>query len=152
LNLRSFALVRDSGCASTATKRVLVIEDDPCVGAAIQTILARQGYETVLALRAHAGIHAFELSGFDAVLIDLFMPGMNGLDTISRIRNLAPKVLIIAMSGFRFQNSMGPGQDFFAMAVQSGATSSVRKPFAHWQLIAAINAGLGSVSTASASP
>jgi CheY-like chemotaxis protein len=135
----------------TVTKRVLVIDDDPCVGAAIQTILARQGYETVLALRAHAGINAFELSGFDAVLVDLFMPGMNGLDTISRIRNLAPQVPIIAMSGFRFQNSIGPGHDFFAMAVQSGATSSVRKPFTTWQLMAAFNEGLGSVSTTSAS-
>jgi DNA-binding response OmpR family regulator len=144
-------MARDSGCASSVTKRVLVIDDDPCVGAAVQIILARQGYETVLALRAHAGIHAFELSEFDAVVIDLFMPGMNGIDTILRIRKLAPKVPIIAMSGFRFQDSMGPGQDFFEMAVQSGATSSVRKPFAPWQLMAAINAGLGLASATSAS-
>jgi DNA-binding response OmpR family regulator len=147
LNLSTIAVEPVSYCTSSVMKRILVIDDDPCLGEAIQTILARHGYEAVLALRAHAGINAFELSEFDAVMVDLFLPGMSGLDTILRIRNLAPKVPIIAMSGFRFQDSMGPGQDFFGMAAQSGATSSVRKPFTPWQLMAAINSGLGLVSS-----
>jgi two-component system, response regulator, stage 0 sporulation protein F len=125
-----------------AAARILVIDDDACVGAAIQAILARRRYETVLVSRAHAGIHALQIFGFDVVMVDLFMPGMNGLDTIKRIRNESV-VPIIAMSGFSLRNSLNADQDFLGMALLRGATVSLRKPFSPLQLVAAINRGLG---------
>jgi CheY-like chemotaxis protein len=89
--------------------RILVIDDDVSVTAAIQAIFTRHQYETVVTSRAHGGIHAFRATGFDVVMIDLFMPGMNGLDTIARIRSESA-VPIIAMSGFRLRNSLDPDQ------------------------------------------
>jgi CheY-like chemotaxis protein len=129
------------------TTRILVIDDDACVSTAIQAILARHRYDTVLASLAHAGIHAFQASQFDVVMVDLFMPGMNGLDTITRIRSKSA-VPIIAMSGFRLRNSLDPDQDFLGMAILRGATTSLRKPFSPPQLVAAIDRGLGLVSSA----
>jgi DNA-binding response OmpR family regulator len=129
------------------TTRILVIDDDACVSTAIQAILARHQYDTVLASRAHAGIHAFQASQFDVVMVDLFMPGMNGLDTITRIRSKST-VPIIAMSGFRLRNSLDPDQDFLGMAILCGATTSLRKPFSPPQLVAAIDRGLGLASSA----
>jgi len=82
--------------------RVLVIDDDDCVGAAIKVTLARRNGETELASRAYAGIEALESSRFDVVLVDLFMPGMSGLDAISYIRRQSG-IPIIAMSGFRLR-------------------------------------------------
>ena len=128
--------------SAQATARVLVIDDDGCVTAAIKAILIRHQYATVVASRAHAGIHAFQASRFDVVVIDLFMPGMNGLDTITRIRGEST-VPIIAMSGFRLRNSLDPDQDFFGMAQLRGATTSLRKPFSSVQLVAAIERSLG---------
>ena len=125
-----------------AVARILVIDDDACVSTAIQAILARHRYDTVLASRAHAGIHAFQASQFDVVMVDLFMPGMNGLDTITRIRSKSA-VPIIAMSGFRLRNSLDPDQDFLGMAILRGATTSLRKPFSPPQLVAAIERSLG---------
>ncbi len=122
--------------------RILIIDDDACVNTAIQAILGRYHYETVIASRAHAGIHAFQAARFDAVMVDLFMPGMNGLDTITRIRRLS-QVPIIAMSGFRLRNSLDPDQDFLGMATLRGATTSLFKPFSPPQLIAAIEFSLG---------
>jgi CheY-like chemotaxis protein len=127
------------------TTRILVIDDDACVSTAIQAILARHRYDTVLASRAHAGIHAFQASQFDVVMVDLFMPGMNGLDTITRIRSKSA-VPIIAMSGFRLRNSLDPDQDFLGMAILRGATTSLRKPFSPPQLVAAIDRGFGLAS------
>jgi two-component system response regulator (stage 0 sporulation protein F) len=127
--------------------RILVIDDDACVGRAIQAILARRQCETLLASRAHAGIHTFQASGFDVVIIDLFMPGMDGLETITRIRSESA-VPIIAMSGFRLRNSRDPDQDFLDMAVLRGATTSLRKPFSPPQLVAAIDRSLGLMSWA----
>src|SRR5450631_3303676 len=83
--------------------RILVIDDDDCVGAAIQAILARRSNLTELASRAYDGIQALESSKFDAVIVDLFMPGMSGLDTIAHIRR-GSAIPIIAMSGFRLRN------------------------------------------------
>jgi CheY-like chemotaxis protein len=124
------------------TSRILVIDDDVNVSRAIQAILARRRCDTVIASRAHAGIHAFQESQFDVVMVDLFMPGMNGLDTITRIRSRST-VPIIAMSGFRLRNSLDADQDFLGMAILRGATISLRKPFSPPQLAAAIDRGLG---------
>jgi len=126
-----------------AMTRVLVIDDDRSLGAAIQTTLARKGCDTVLAPDAHAGVQAFESSKFDVVIVDIFMPGMNGLETIKSFRQRAPTVRILAVSGFRFRESMAPAPDFLAMAAKLGATACLRKPFAPQQLIAVINSGLG---------
>lgn len=122
--------------------RVLVIDDNRSVGEAIQIMLARQGYETVLAPDAHAGVQAFESSKFDLVMVDIFMPGMDGLETIKDFRERAPTVPIVAMSGFRFRNSMAPVPDYLGMAAKLGATCCLRKPFAPQQLIVAINSCL----------
>ena len=118
--------------------RVLVIEDDACVSTAIHAILIRHQCETVIASRAHAGIHEFRTGKFDVVMIDLFMPGMNGLDTIARIRSESA-VSIIAMSGFCLRNSRDADQDYFGMAKRRGATTSLRKPFSPLQLVSAID-------------
>jgi DNA-binding response OmpR family regulator len=123
------------------TTRILVIDDDDCVTRAIQAILGRRQCETVIATRAHSGIHTFLASGYDIVIVDLFMPGMSGFDTIARIRSESA-VPIIATSGFRLRNSLDSEQDFFAMAKLRGATTSLHKPFSPSQLVAAIDRAL----------
>jgi CheY-like chemotaxis protein len=133
-------------CLVKAVRRILVIDDDASVSRAIQAILAWHQCNTVLASRAHAGIHAFQASQFDVVMVDLFMPGMNGLDTIARIRSESA-VPIIAMSGFRLRNSLDADQDFLGMAVLRGATISLRKPFSPPQLVTAIDRARGLVSS-----
>jgi CheY-like chemotaxis protein len=118
------------------TMRVLVIDDDACVSTAIEAILVRRQCDVMLTSRAHAGIHAFEASRFDVVMVDIFMPGMSGLDTIAHIRRVS-KVPIIAMSGFRLRSSSEP-VDYLTMALQRGATVCLSKPFASAGLTEAI--------------
>ena len=130
-----------------AMTRILVIDDDANVARAIQAILSRHQCDTAIASRAHAGIHAFQASQFDLVMVDLFMPGMNGLDTITRIRSESV-VPIVAMSGFRLRNSLDADQDFLGMAKLRGATTLLRKPFSPPQLVAAVDRGLGLVPSA----
>jgi DNA-binding response OmpR family regulator len=122
--------------------RVLVIEDDQSVGAAIQMMLSCQGCDAVHTPDAHAGVQAFKSSKFDVVLIDIFMPGVDGLKTIKGFRERAPSLPIVAMSGFKFRLSMGPGLDVLGMAAELGAIFCLRKPFALEQLMTAINLGL----------
>jgi DNA-binding response OmpR family regulator len=122
--------------------RVLVIEDDALVGAAIQMILDSEGCQTVYARDADGGIEAFESSRFDLVIVDIFIPGVNGLKIIAGLCNRAPTISILAISGFRFRGSMEPALDFLSMAASVGATVCLRKPFTHPQLMAAVRASL----------
>ncbi len=122
--------------------RILVIDDDFSVGVAIQTLLGHQGCDVVLAQSGHHGTEAFETSRFDTVMVDLFMPGMDGLETIAGIRQRAATVPIVAMSGFRFCDASGSSPDFLDMAAKLGASYCLRKPFGPQQLMAAINACL----------
>jgi CheY-like chemotaxis protein len=117
-------------------RRILVIDDDACIGIAIQTIMGRHRYETVLASRACAGIEALQQSHFGVVMVDIFMPGLSGLDTIEHIRRLS-SVPIIAMSGFRLK-SPADSVDYLGMAAVRGATLCMRKPFQAAQLIEAV--------------
>lgn len=125
--------------------RILVIDDDECVGAAIQAILARRRHETTLALRACDGIKALQSPGFDAAVVDLFLPGMSGLDTIAHIRQRSA-IPIIAMSGFRLRNPSN-AIDYVSMAMQHGAPTFIRKPFASQQLFEAIDRSVNGASS-----
>jgi DNA-binding response OmpR family regulator len=123
--------------------RVLIIEDDPSVGAAIQMMLDREGCDTAYAPDAEAGMQVFEASSFNLVIVDIFMPGINGLKTIAEFRNRAPAVPVLAISGFRFRDSMDPGLDYLGLAAEAGAAGCLRKPFTSEQLMTAVRASLG---------
>jgi CheY-like chemotaxis protein len=116
-----------------------VIDDDESVRAAIAALL-QPDCEIVLAEDARRGSERFEVEKFDAVMVDIFMPGMNGLETIKDFRKLAPDMPIVAMSGFRFRGSGAPTPDFLKIAAELGATHCLPKPFRPQQLFAAIAA------------
>lgn len=121
--------------------RVLVIDDDACVGKAIQAILDRRRCETVLASRACAGIDMLHQSRFDVVLLDVFMPGLSGLNAIEYIRR-EWTIPIIAMSGFPVRN-LDKTDDHLAIAARCGATLCMRKPFKPLNLIEAVEWSVG---------
>jgi len=122
--------------------RILVMEDDSSVGAAIVMTLAREGCDMVHVPDGSTGIRAFESSPFDLAIIDIFLPGINGLDTIAELRRRVPAVPILAISGFVFRDSMDPALDYFALAAAAGAAVCLRKPFTSRQLIAAVHASV----------
>jgi DNA-binding response OmpR family regulator len=129
---------------------VLVVEEDQSVGTAIRMTLGCEGYDTVHAIDACVGIKTFESSRFNLALIDLFLPDIDGLKTIAEFRRRAPTMPMLAMSGFIFRGSMDSNLDYFAMAIEAGATGCLRKPFSHRQLFAAVRATFVSVLSAGA--
>jgi CheY-like chemotaxis protein len=122
---------------------VLIIDDDEAVCRAIETVLRLHACVAVVADSGQLGIRLFEASHFDVVMVDIFMPGMDGLEAIKGFRKRAPGVPIVAMSGYTPHSSSTPVPDFLGMASKRGATHCLQKPFASQQLIAAIDACLG---------
>jgi CheY-like chemotaxis protein len=117
--------------------RILVIDDEPTVCAAIEMVLVRAGHEVTTAHEGGAGIAAFAAGAFDLVLVDLFMPGIEGLETIRLLRERRPEVPIVAMSGFMAREER-PSPDYLNMANKLGANATLAKPFRPQQLLRAV--------------
>jgi CheY-like chemotaxis protein len=123
---------------------ILVIDDDTSVRIAIRMLLEHEGYSVTLAEDGRSGLEAIETTAaLDLVLIDIFMPGMDGLETIKSLHARVPDLPIVAMSGFMFRGSSAPAPDFLAMATQLGATRSLHKPFRPRELMQAVEGCLG---------
>jgi CheY-like chemotaxis protein len=117
--------------------RILVVDDEKSVREALAALLRHEGYRVVVAENGHVAVEAIEAFTFDFIIVDIFMPGMNGLETIKVFRESAPNVPVIAMSGY----ASGSGfvdNDFFHTAMEFGATCCLRKPFVREQLLDAI--------------
>ena len=120
--------------------RILLVDDDVAVRLVLRTVLERAGHHVVLAECGHDGAAAIEAFAFDLAIVDIFMPGMNGFDTIKLFRQSAPTLPIIVISGYVFREADGPAPDFFRMATDLGAAVCLRKPFKPAALLRAVNA------------
>jgi CheY-like chemotaxis protein len=127
--------------------RILVVDDDTAVRGAIKTVLERDGHDVVLAGDGRAGVSAIATDAFDVVICDIFMPGMDGIETIQAFHQSNPHIPIIAMSGFMFRDGHEPAPDFLNLATKLGAACSLRKPFRPQDLLKAVRE-----CTANASP
>ncbi len=72
--------------------RILVVDDDPMVGATIEVLLQRQGFEVTLADGGETGLAALEAQPFDVMLVDIFMPHMRGFQSIRIFHERAPAI------------------------------------------------------------
>lgn len=119
--------------------RVLIIDDDVAVRQAVTKHLELAGHDVHQAAHGDAGIRAHERHAADVVIVDIFMPGQGGLQTIDRLRRDWPAVKIIAMSGAAGTGSLDVG----GHAVALGADHFLSKPFEADTLVALVATLLG---------
>ena len=126
--------------------RILVVDDDKSVRLAIQMLLEHEGHDVVVADGGRHGLEAIETGKFDIVICDIFMPGMDGLESIRAFRQRDSAVPVIAISGFMFRDSAVPAPDFLTMATKLGAAYSLHKPFRPQELLKAVEGCLAGAS------
>jgi two-component system, response regulator, stage 0 sporulation protein F len=119
-------------------QRILLIDDDAAVRSAISLILDQEGYAVTAAEDGHAGLHLVKEAVFDLAIVDMFMPGLDGIETITAIRALTPSLPIIATSGAVARSQGGVASDVLATATECGAAMVVHKPFRPRELLQAI--------------
>jgi len=119
--------------------KILVIDDDAAVSAAMQLILETEGYSVACAGGGEAGLALLRTTDFDIAIVDMFMPGMSGLDTIAHIREQTTRLPVIAISGTAARvDRSGTSVDVLAKAKQLGTAAVINKPFRPRELIATV--------------
>ena len=130
---------------------ILVIDDESLVTASLRILLEAKGHTVVTADCGRTGVEAVAEGLFDVVLCDVFMPEMDGLETIRAIHQRDATVPVIVISGFTFRDTSAPAPDFLAMATELGAACSLRKPFRPSDVVAAVEGCIAKRHAASAS-
>lgn len=104
---------------------ILVIDDDTSIRGTVRRILERAGHEVREAEDGGTGLDEVERTVPDLVIIDLIMPGKEGIETILELRERHPDLPVLAMSGGGRVDPTGPLGD----AEVFGADASLAKPF-----------------------
>jgi DNA-binding response OmpR family regulator len=116
-------------------KRILVVEDDPAIRQGVLDALEFEGYATLSAARGDEGLSTAVRAEIDLVLLDLVMPGKDGLDVLKELREVRPAlpVIILTARGAEADRVKGLGL---------GADDYVVKPFGVKELLARVQAVL----------
>src|SRR5437762_7087508 len=80
---------------------ILIVDDEPAIRESLQGVFADEGYTAAAGATGEAGLEAVRGKAFDVILLDIWLPGMDGLETLQRVRELenAPEVIIISGHG-----------------------------------------------------
>jgi CheY-like chemotaxis protein len=114
---------------------ILIIDDDQSLRDSLRRTLRREGYTVLEAAEGGEGLKVLKSHPVDVVLVDLFMPGKEGLETIGELRRSHPGIKIIAMSGGGEKGHM----DVLKAAKLMGARRTLAKPFSREDLIEALD-------------
>jgi DNA-binding NtrC family response regulator len=101
---------------------LLIIDDERSIREACREVAQSLGYSTHVADSAEQAYRALDLQSFDAVLLDLRLPGAGGLDALRRIKERRPEAVVIVVTGYGTVQSA-------VQAMKNGAYDYVTKPF-----------------------
>ena len=114
--------------------RILLIDDDATVRYALKQVLERAGHQVEEANDGMVGIEKYNATRPDIVVTDIIMPNQEGIETIIKLKRMAPEIAIIAMSG----GGRTGNRDYLGMAEKLGAAKVMPKPFRPKELVEAV--------------
>lgn len=122
--------------------RVLVIDDDEEHRTLVKAMLVGVGHRVEEASSGAEGLRSFGKQRPDLVLTDISMPGLDGHDVISALKEAGATVPVIAISG----GSAVAKDELLLKAAQLGAIEVIMKPFEFEQLVGAVNRALAGLT------
>ena len=115
--------------------RVLVVDDSGLARRSVRQMLERAGFEVTEAQDGMAALERYALERPDLVVLDLVMKGLYGLDVLTKLREMDPKVRVVVVSA----DIQKPSRE---SAVHAGAMAFVNKPVEEIELVSVVNAAL----------
>src|SRR5258706_9180573 len=113
--------------------RLLVVEDEPTIADALARTLRRNGYAVDVAANGHEALDCAAASDYDAVLLDLNLPGVDGMTVCREIRTAQPNCYILMVTARTAVEDRVAGLD-------AGADDYLTKPFDLQELLARLRA------------
>ena len=121
---------------------VLVVDDEPTIREVVSAYLQRAGYETRVASDGFAALDAVGEDSPDLIVLDLMLPGLDGLEVMRRVRDRPDRgsaIILLTAKGAEADRVIG---------LRLGADDYVVKPFSPAELVARVDAVLRRVETA----
>jgi putative two-component system response regulator len=118
-----------------ARPRVLCVDDEPVILQLLRRLLEVQGFEAVTCNDPLCAGSVFAGGGFDVVITDIHMPGMDGLTLMRSLRDRQPEIPVVVVTG---QGTV----DTAIQALREGATGMLVKPFTGEELLAEVRRAL----------
>jgi two-component system response regulator MprA len=118
---------------SDDTTRVLVVDDDPKIRAVVRRGLAYEGYRVVVAGSGEEGLEKAREHLPDLVVLDLMLPGIDGLEVTRRLRSSGDQVAILMLTA---RDQVGDRVE----GLETGADDYLVKPFSFEELLARVHA------------
>jgi len=115
--------------------KILVIDDEEIVRISCKRALIPAGYEVDTAASGKEGLEFFGKGKYDLVIIDLKMPGIDGIDLMAYIKRLYPEQNVMIMTGY-------DTIEHIVDSISSGAAHYLEKPFTPSMLIERIKEAL----------
>jgi CheY-like chemotaxis protein len=126
-----------------ASASVLVVDDEPEICSLIHEALSARGHRVKCCLGGQEAIEAAEQEAFDVVLLDMKMPGMDGVETLHRLRSLAPEATYVIITGFAASSKV-------EHSLALGASMCLPKPFGVSDIVEVVESAHASSTRATA--
>ncbi len=117
------------------SKRVLIVEDERAIVEILKFNLKREGYETLEALEGPLGLELARTCDPDLILLDVMLPGMNGFEICSALRDGGSAVPIIMLTAREEESDK-------VFGLEAGADDYITKPFSMRELLARVKANI----------
>ncbi|MUG73644.1 MULTISPECIES: response regulator transcription factor [Paenibacillus] len=116
-------------------QKILVIEDEPTLARLLSYNLTQEGYETKVVDHGSDGLQAALQQQFELIVLDIMLPGMNGFDILSKLRQKGNKTPVIILTARNAEEEVVQGLKY-------GADDYITKPFGVAELLARVSAVL----------
>ena len=110
---------------------ILVVDDEEIMREILETLLTREGYEVKLASSGEEGLDLARALPFDAAVVDIMMPGINGIETLDELRRIDEDLAVIIITAYASIESA-------ISAMKSGAFDYITKPFKNDEVLVVI--------------
>ncbi len=115
-------------------QNVLIVDDEEPIRQLLAAQLRQEGYSVLQARDGETALSLLERNPVDVAIVDIVMPGKDGIQTITNLRITHPDVRIVAMSG-DIDSAV-----YLTAADRLGVRQRLKKPFSHEQLLEALEA------------
>jgi len=117
--------------ATTRKGTILVVDDEEIMREILETLLTREGYDVKLASSGEEGLELARALPFDAAVVDIMMPGINGIKTLDELRRFDEDLAVIIITAYASVESA-------ISAMKSGAFDYITKPFKNEEVLVVI--------------